>query len=86
MFESKESGVNYTEFMMKYCDGKMYLYVTFQQSFYFFWPYIYIFPLVRIVTIEDFNKEEMDSVMTNVRVGHTAKNLQENQKYMLEFA
>ena len=30
--------------------------------------------------INDFNKEEMESLMTNVRVGWSAKNLQENEK------
>ena len=33
--------------------------------------------------INDFNKEEMESLMTNVRVGRSAKNLQENQTYMM---
>ena len=36
--------------------------------------------------INDFNKEEMESLMTNVRVGRSAKNLEDNQKYMMGFA
>ena len=36
--------------------------------------------------IEDFNKEELESLMKNVIVGRLAKHLGDNQKYMMRFA
>ena len=35
--------------------------------------------------IEDFNKGEMESLMVNLRVRPSAKNLQESQKYIMGF-
>ena len=41
----------------------------------------------RILTcrIDDFNKDEIESFMTNIRVGRSVQQLQDNQKYIISF-
>ena len=38
------------------------------------------------IMINNFNKEELESLDTNIRVGKSAKHLQNNQKYIISFA
>ena len=76
---------------MKYCNGNKYNFMlVFNDPFISFAPISEVFSPsshTKPVSypINDFNKEEMESLMTNVRIGRLVKNLQENQKYMMGF-
>ena len=92
LFEGREHGTNCTEYMMKYCNNKKYNFMLLIND-----PFVSPEPMSPIFfpstntkpytnKIKDFNKEELESLMTNVRVGRSATQLEENQKYMMGFA
>ena len=92
VFEGRSNDTNCTEYMMKFCNGKKYNFMLLLND-----PFICTGPISdvffpgsrnRLVSypIEDFSREEMDSLMTNVRVGRAAQNMNDHQKYMMCFA
>jgi len=92
LFKGREHGTNSTEYMMKYCNNKKYYFMLLLNDPFvspdpvseIFFPSTHNKPYTR--RIKDFNKEELESLMTNVRVGTSATQLEENQKYMMGFA
>ncbi len=78
--------MNCTEYMMKYCKNEKYNFMLLLND-----PIISPDPISDIFSpsthsrpythqIQDFNKEELESLMTNMRVGRSAKHLEDNQK------